>query len=717
MTKIDEMVEVATEGLDLDGELRLDVKAELRCHLEDAIDSYSADGKSHEESTSLALKDFGDAPEIAKQLTEANSHRMRFNNLVGILLRRLAVPTAVIMAVLISAGLFVRYNRIVSTYDRLSDMPPALPMGARWHWQQSCVLPYATPIERLPAEQAFLFTGDTTRGSRSSQQRAIWEKDPEDKVYFANYVSEFLADEPSWTPERIEQIVETAGRLDPNNSRYDYLRASFLARHAGNVTSTRRPGDWAAAGYTTSNDALLSEAMAAVARGNAKPAYMRYASEMLERRLETLPDARHVEEQAERLMMVSRVNSPDASMLIHLTLATARYAEMLIAEDKSEEAAEILPTWRHAALKLNEDAFTLNDMKAVSAIAALAKAKIAPLYAKAGMAEEGEACRQFATDIQTQIDEGTSRDGPTKDMRQFGSVLARLATSPTGHVTAGTVMKEGRWAEFSLIEQAGVLIMIAALTVALTGSWMVAARWGGFQREPEDAAGGKPVWLLFSRRKIVHLLTAAIGTPLAVYFAYSRWSPIAARELSPGYLPARFILEMLLVAVTVLGCYSMLAARSVRRRCSELNIGVAAKPGLGYTIAFWCLVTVAWVACLTIRRTPTHPIHRYMPALVCTLTFALLVARQTYVFLKSLLAPRAYRAFYGTAARSSVILCAFAILLLALVVYPTLQWQEGRFLARQRRFSLNAGGNLANVEFAAVVKMKNAIRLLRRSGE
>jgi hypothetical protein len=376
--------------------------------------------------------------------------------------------------------------------------------------------------------------------------------------------------------------------------------------------------------------------------------------------------------------------------------------------------------------KFNEDAFTLDDMKVVAAIASIAKANVASLYEKAGMIGEAEACRRFAAHIQAKTKASVVPAGSveTKEIEQFGSVLARLATVPTGHVASGTILKEGRWAEFAVIEQAGVLIMIMALTVALAGSWVVAARWGGVRRKlqvktsaAETPANDNPVWLLFSRRQTMYLLAAALGVPMAIYYAYSRWTPIAGREFSPGYIPIRFMLEMLLMAVTVLGCYSLLGGKSIRKRCSELNIPAPAQIGRRYTIAFWCLVVLSWGLCLTIRQKPARPIHRYVPAVLCMIVFVLLLARQGYLFVRALLASKTYGRFYGTAARSAVIFCGLAILVLSLVVYPALTRQEGRFLERQRRFAVNAGGNLANVEFAHVVAMKNAVACLRGLGE
>ena len=51
-----------------------------------------------------------------------------------------------------------------------------------------------TAWSQLSVEKQFLLFGDTTRKTRSDQERAIWEKDPENKIYYANYLRILVGD-------------------------------------------------------------------------------------------------------------------------------------------------------------------------------------------------------------------------------------------------------------------------------------------------------------------------------------------------------------------------------------------------------------------------------------------------------------------------------------------------------------------------------------------
>ena len=53
----------------------------------------------------------------------------------------------------------------------------------------------------LSEEDVFHFVGDWKRKTFAERQRAIWEKEPRNRVYFANYISSLLEDA---TPVRVQ---------------------------------------------------------------------------------------------------------------------------------------------------------------------------------------------------------------------------------------------------------------------------------------------------------------------------------------------------------------------------------------------------------------------------------------------------------------------------------------------------------------------------------
>ena len=92
-----ELIEKVTSVLKDDEELRQDVSHELNTHFEDSQAAFLEEGKSKEESETLALKAFGDPKQIAKQLAHSNQGRMKTRALVRMFLGRILVPLSVVL--------------------------------------------------------------------------------------------------------------------------------------------------------------------------------------------------------------------------------------------------------------------------------------------------------------------------------------------------------------------------------------------------------------------------------------------------------------------------------------------------------------------------------------------------------------------------------------------------------------------------------------------
>lgn len=87
------LVEQSTVGLKDDPELRLDVRRELRSHVETAVEEHRAAGKTEEQSLTLAAKEFGSPTEIATDLLSANRGRMKLRALARLGIRALLIHT------------------------------------------------------------------------------------------------------------------------------------------------------------------------------------------------------------------------------------------------------------------------------------------------------------------------------------------------------------------------------------------------------------------------------------------------------------------------------------------------------------------------------------------------------------------------------------------------------------------------------------------------
>ena len=74
--------------------------------------------------------------------------------------------------------------------------------------------------------------GDPTRKTRSAQERALWEKKPKSKVYYANYVRLLLEDykekDLGISFDYLEKEIRRGEELDQDNAFYNYMLAAVL---------------------------------------------------------------------------------------------------------------------------------------------------------------------------------------------------------------------------------------------------------------------------------------------------------------------------------------------------------------------------------------------------------------------------------------------------------------------------------------------------------
>src|SRR5688500_3470460 len=74
---VDELLERLTRRLAVDRELQLEVRQELRTHVEESIAEFRNAGRGETDARDQALRALGDEAELAEQLWRANRRRIR----------------------------------------------------------------------------------------------------------------------------------------------------------------------------------------------------------------------------------------------------------------------------------------------------------------------------------------------------------------------------------------------------------------------------------------------------------------------------------------------------------------------------------------------------------------------------------------------------------------------------------------------------------------
>jgi hypothetical protein len=508
--RIEAYLDAVTSGLAGDDELRLDIRAELASHLDEATDQRRAEGLAPDPAEDEAIGALGPAADYAGDLVDANRTRMRWRGRLRLLLRALPVPLALLLAACSWRGCTMAGAAgLVGRQMTLGESPRV----AAW------LLPVARTLQRiasgegrLTVAQRLVLHGDPDRADRVQSQRAIWEAWPTNVVYLNNYLAEALARAPaSGAPETcratLEQTLEEAIALDPRNARYHYIRAAGWLEPA---TALEPAAEGKTEKLVVRDRAALDRAMAEFMAGIRKPVLRRYSADMLRERLAIMGPPRSLLEQISQIGVAAGTLLPDLSSIRRLVRTSAAYAALLVQEGRMDEAKPYLDAWRTLSVQLSDDSYTLIDVLFASAVAKIGQEKIAPFLREMGDVAAADLAQATSAALCAPADAFRARvkafagDEQTRTLRHRAGVLAGMLLPALGEQVAEEDLTPGRLLEYVLLDQSACGAINLVLLAAMLGALLVALRWrfvrrGRFHADrdaaraapaPRDARGG-----------------------------------------------------------------------------------------------------------------------------------------------------------------------------------------------------------------------------------
>jgi hypothetical protein len=698
--RLDEIADVVTEGLKDDPVLRLDVRSEILSHLLDKVDEIvETEGKPREEAIELAIKSLGPVPELAEDIWSANRKRMRFDALVKWGIRVALVPAAVLTALLATLpGLLMTGMLAVELFSPSYD-------GSSFGKHLNILLNViGRGSLQLSKEKVFLIYGDRRRPTTPEQQRAIWEKNPENRVYYGNYIS-YLADGGGTglnDMDRFEEEIRRGEQLDPENSRYNYLLAGMFLKHAGEYRrESISVNESFTSHYIVKDRSLLDRAMDEALKGLKKPGYKRYATEMRIERLDGLPEDRHLDERFAKAGIAVGVSLPDSLHIQHITLIAPHYAELMLAEGKKERAREVMHLWKDLTAKLINDSYKLTDI-----LIALFAAKVslndtvyARAYEKIGDPSFAAASQKSARQLSDLFTAWLARNKQNNEKRNNVSagMLTRIFLPAFGKSPDPEDLRAGRLLEYTLLEQSWTGVTAIVLLLFMAGAGIVTLRWRLFPGE----GGGSPLLLLPDRKTAFRIFILGVVLPIATFFVYTRIAGLGGREISVWASWPQAAAELCMLGAAIVGSTLFLASRAVRRKCRSLDVPMPPSSG------FWKWTFLA-LACASIVPWILHFLVHEDVATAALLIWAILVLLAGMSQLpRTLLGKSRYGLYKGSIARSIVPVCAIALILLAAVTSPYLNREEARLLKVYSITSFDKGkAGFTNSEIRVIEELK-----------
>jgi hypothetical protein len=714
---IEEFLDSVTQCLKDDSEVRLDVRTELRTHLEERIAEFEAEGHPTPDAVNLTLDSFGPLAEVAESLLVANARRMKLRALARLGIRVGLMPSALILA----------------TWVCVSMANRSLPSIGPVNLQSELLEPF---LDDLDDQEQFLFIGDTSRPRFAMQQRAIWEASPERIEYLDNYLTHLADDQISngvFTPDQLIAEFEHAKALDPDNARYNYLLAGLLIDSSTRtwfVQEHHVPADAAEAGGASvvygwtcggrSRYALairdretLNRAIAELLEGAEKPHFRRYASELTHERIAQLPRAATAEDQIARVRLSTAMPIPEAVLGDEIWKGVARYAALASNEGNAALAERLLQSWYRYATKMAEDGETVAEIGSIPFLAGQAELDLAPVFASMGLEDRADATRRLARRVRAPVIERESLVSSDEAVSLKGSLVQHggmwaLAFIPYPYHPPGISLQGIRSLSQIVLERIGLFGIALTLGVVLLGAALITLRWK-FVRTGE----GPPILMLPSPAQFARSVGYSILIPLFVYVAYTRWTTFSGREYTVTFMGMRFAIELALLGATIVFLSLYQTSRYVRVRCEALDIPTpagASKLFLGFC-GFIAAITATFCIAMNYWTGEKANIATMFGQWGVAIGFFCAVALVLALwFTRFLTGARSFGQYYGTVARSSMPILAAGLVVLCGLVDPYLANAETRLIHSTPHIAFDADlPGITELEVAGVQPLKYAI--------
>lgn len=381
----------------------------------------------------------------------------------------------------------------------------------------------------LTPEQKLLLLGDTTRRGKSERFKGLWESDPQNPAYFADYVAAHLSEHSSLPPD----FIETGRKLDPGNAWFPIIAASEAAKQAVNVSKPSPTPPGRAKTITIKDAAKLDEALALLHEGSSQKRFDNYQTSLLQQRIPLLPKRTDSLNQVIPLMYGASLTAPNLRVRNLADAVAAKATEQAKAKD-AEGFKRLLADWdAFTNTYIHSDFSNLVDM--LVAMVSINGPSKAFSEAAADLDMPEEAARFKARHdrfvewkAMTQANNTANSDIALRSSTLAGMSLPAVSKqSSRSPVISPEELKPGRLADHALAGRALSLLgwLLLGLTALSAGLYRFRCSLLTRRLSGQFSSLLRPVdWLW--------IIGVGLIFPMAFYVTISRFTPLSAREWS-----------------------------------------------------------------------------------------------------------------------------------------------------------------------------------------
>ncbi len=581
----DKLVDLLTDRLRVDPELRLDVAEELRAHLEDSAAEFRQAGQSDEEAVASAAKALGDPQQLADELWQANRRRIRIRGVLRWGSRVALVPGAILVILILMMGL-VEIFMPVNKEGYIS---------ASW-------------LEGLSEEQRFVLESGSPLmlGTEAIEAaKSITDRWPNNPVYYGNYVAQMYTwgeisfdEQPNVDRlKKILAVLDKGERIDPDNAFYNFTKAAWLVLASSDVSKdTTRTYDmvnqegklhqiscWKIEIHDLD---LFKRALAEFKVGLGKGEFTTRAADMIELRGRLLPEPRGLQDYMRQQTLAVVVAIPPLGGYKKLARSVLAHAIDLAVAGQHEESVDLVDGVELMAAKLGSRARDIVDLLLAHSIRLEGLGHAQCVYKEMGLLDQAQFAQEVYSQAVTQIrkvissraliDENQLRHAGVFD--HFVGLITRFPPGYTVDFEPRRTAEQFVAAEIGLLLSLCLLVLLALLLGGLALVSLIIQR-----------PGNKPILLFVGWSGIGKICLLAIVVPVAVYALYAYVLTASDRVYGLNYTAGKTLLEFVVTLGAICVLLLGLGYSAVRRRAEE--IGLVVPPALR-------LRDRRWIACV-----------------------------------------------------------------------------------------------------------------------
>jgi HAAS len=709
--RIENLLDELSSGLKADPEMRLDIKSELRAHLDDKIAEGEHSGLSETESTEQALKSFGDIVVIADSLVEANRPRMKLKARLWRAATILLIP-AVIICALVSFYPTLSNISIVEGFTAISQNSP---LFTPYSWVNKSLKLFD---KSYSAEDNLILHGDITQKYNWQKQKALCDKFPNNKVYRANYILQLINERKGkeLTKAKIFAELKRAQTIEPDNALYNYLTAGLMLDDACSYkTRTKSIRDGAGkrksfnetVDFKVKNRRLLDQAMQEYLAGNRKKYCRSYTIQLVQQRLKIMGEPTNLAASIKQMMLSASTVIPHLSLYRKTGKIVPKYTQLLVKENRKNRAMSYMQSWKTYLQHQLDDSDYL-----ISSLVLIASAKefksFPQLYRELGKKRQAKVTEQQLQQI------AHVRENWRRDMTKYSNhetfkkagVLCSVLLPALGIEFSEKDLSISRRIDYINVEK----FVIALLNILFIGGILLAIavmfswRW---------RTGTKAILLMPTINTIGKILLWGIIIPVAGYLLISSLGVIGGHEYGLLYNSALYF-QILLLLTLIPGITFYLAKKQVIMRCRQLEIALPEQKKLSKPriIALWSIIVILAIAAL-VPYTATKSGEVTLKFIFLT-TIALALISIFLIVInfaaKFIIAfrQRQYAIYYGALAKTLLPLFASAVIFLTLICTPYLNWREAS-LIKQDKVIFGSPNSFTPAEAMAVAHLNSQL--------